>query len=114
MLNRRHSTELTKGNSLSIIKRRPKENLKPISFRLPESVAERLSSFADFINVPQSEIVTAALNHVRDSDREFAAPSKIVIHKKSRRPCMKKLLEVIQKHAGSSKKKLQEVYRTSR
>jgi hypothetical protein len=26
---------------------------------------------------------------------------------------MKKLLEVIQKHAGASKKKLQEVYRTS-
>jgi predicted DNA-binding protein len=54
----------------TIIKRRPKENLKPISFRLPESLIERLAAFGDFLNVPQSEIVTAALNHVMDSDKE--------------------------------------------
>jgi predicted DNA-binding protein len=66
MLNcRRGRIRLTKENSMPIIKR----------FRLPESVAERLSAFADFINVPQSEIVTAALNHVMDSAREFAASS---------------------------------------
>jgi hypothetical protein len=60
---------------MSIIKRRPKENLKPVSFRLPESVIERLIAFADFTNVPQAEIVIAALNHVIDSDREFAEES---------------------------------------
>ena len=61
---------------MPIIKRRPKENLKPISFRLPEPLLERLSAFADFLNVPQSDIVIAALNHVMDSDKEFAAASK--------------------------------------
>jgi predicted DNA-binding protein len=60
---------------MSIIKRRPKENLKPVSFRLPESLIERLSAFADFTNVPQSEIVMAALNHVIDSDKDFAEES---------------------------------------
>ena len=61
---------------MPIIKRRPKENLRPISFRLPEPLLERLSAFADFLNVPQSDIVIAALNHVMDSDKEFAAASK--------------------------------------
>jgi predicted DNA-binding protein len=60
---------------MPIIKRRPKENLKPISFRLPEPLLERLSAFADFLNVPQAEIVITALNHVMDSDKEFAAAS---------------------------------------
>lgn len=71
---------------MSIIKRRPKENLKPISFRLPESLIERLAAFGDFLNVPQSEIVTAALNHVMDSDKEFAASEKIQTGKVHRDP----------------------------
>ena len=58
---------------MSIIKRRPKETLKPISFRLPESLIRKFSAFADFTNVPQSEIIVAALNHVIDADKEFAA-----------------------------------------
>ena len=41
---------------MPIIKRRPKENLRPISFRLPEPLLERLSAFADFLNVPQSDM----------------------------------------------------------
>ena len=61
---------------MPIIKRRPKENLRPISFRLPEPLLERLSAFADFLNVPQADIVIAALNHVMDSDKEFAAASR--------------------------------------
>lgn len=61
---------------MPIIKRRPKENLRPISFRLPEQLLERLSAFADFLNVPQADIVIAALNHVMDSDKEFAAAFK--------------------------------------
>jgi predicted DNA-binding protein len=61
---------------MPIIKRRPKENLKPISFRLPEPLLERLSAFADFLNVPQADIVIAALNHVMDSDKEFATAVK--------------------------------------
>jgi predicted DNA-binding protein len=61
---------------MPIIKRRPKENLRPISFRLPEPLLERLSAFANFLNVPQADIVIAALNHVMDSDKEFAAAFK--------------------------------------
>ena len=61
---------------MPIIKRRPKENLRPISFRLPEPLLERLSAFADFLNVPQADIVIAALNHVMDSDKEFAEAFK--------------------------------------
>jgi hypothetical protein len=58
---------------MPIIKRRPKENLRPISFRLPEPLLERLSAFADFLNVPQSDIVIAALNHVQLSSPRAAA-----------------------------------------
>ena len=70
---------------MPIIKRRPKENLRPISFRLPEPLLERLSAFADFLNVPQSDIVIAALNHVMDSDKEFAAAGKHESSSKARK-----------------------------
>lgn len=61
---------------MPIIKRRPKENLRPTIFRLPERLLERLSAFSDFLKVPQSDIVIVALNHMMDSDKEFAAASK--------------------------------------
>ena len=79
---------------MPIIKRSPKENLRPISFRLPEPLLERLSAFADFLNVPQADIVIAALNHVMDSDKEFAAAIKPENSGKARK----------ESHAAESKK----------
>ena len=76
---------------MPIIKRRPKENLRPISFR---PLLERMSAFADFLNVPQADIVIAALNHVMDSDKEFAAASKPESSSKARK----------ESHAAESKK----------
>jgi predicted DNA-binding protein len=58
---------------MPIIKRRPKELLRPITFRLPESLTERLMRYADFVNVPQAEIVAEAIAYAMDSDKEFAA-----------------------------------------
>jgi hypothetical protein len=58
---------------MPIIKRRPKETLKPITFRLPQSLTERLTHYAEFMNVPQAEIVAAAIAYVIDGDKEFAA-----------------------------------------
>jgi predicted DNA-binding protein len=58
---------------MPIIKRRPKETLKPTTFRLPQSLTERLMQYAEFVNVPQSEIVAAAIAYAIDGDKEFAA-----------------------------------------
>jgi hypothetical protein len=58
---------------MPIIKRRPKETLKSVLFRIPEDLASSLTEYAEFVNVPQSEIAATALRHVIDSDKEFPA-----------------------------------------
>ena len=58
---------------MALIKRRTKELLKPVTFRLPESLLDRLARYADFANVPQAEIVAAAVAYAVDSDKDFSA-----------------------------------------
>ena len=58
---------------MALIKRRPKELLKPVTLRLPESVIERLAAYSEFTNVSQSDIVATAVNYAIDSDKDFAA-----------------------------------------
>ena len=57
---------------MPLIKRRPKDTLKPITFRLPELLVEKLNNYADFVNVPQSEIVAEAIKYAIESDKEFS------------------------------------------
>jgi hypothetical protein len=61
---------------MPIIKRRPKETLKAVMFRIPEELAARLTEYSEFVNVPQAEIAATALSHVIDSDKDFAASRK--------------------------------------
>jgi predicted DNA-binding protein len=58
---------------MPIIKRRPKETLKPVLFRIPEELAARLTEYSEFVNVPQAEIAATALSHVIESDKDFVA-----------------------------------------
>ena len=57
---------------MPLIKRRPKDTMKPITFRLPESLVEKLNAYADFVNVPQSEIVAEAIKYAIESDKDFS------------------------------------------
>ena len=57
---------------MPLIKRRPKEIIKPFTVRLPESLSKRLEQYAEFTNVPVGEIVAEAVKYALESDKEFS------------------------------------------
>lgn len=60
-----------------IIKKAKKIEPKQVSFKIDAKLAAELSRYSRYTNVPVWEIVSCALRHVIDSDKEFTAPEAV-------------------------------------
>jgi predicted DNA-binding protein len=57
---------------MPVVKRRPKAEKARYTFLLPEELKETLEAYSKYMNVPEAEIVAAAIDHAIKTDKEFA------------------------------------------
>lgn len=60
-----------------IIKKAKKIEPKQVSFKIDADLAAELSRYSRYTNVPVWKIVSTAIRHVIDSDKEFTAPAAV-------------------------------------
>jgi predicted transcriptional regulator len=58
---------------MALITKVIKEETRPVSVKLENSLADRLTAYAEYLNRSRDEIVSLALDHAMRGDKDFVA-----------------------------------------